>query len=158
MPFLPDNGFLLRLFVGQKGNLGIIVKSFDPKNIECGSVEQSYTRGDSCDHLLQAIPTDKAPAKWGPPRQAGVEWGLPYAWELNRAWATPQVIGLADACSAFNCRLMVWGQDSDMNVRDEMTFFELCESGECHGVSCLITYLMGAQKSQKSCGADPDWC
>ena len=67
------------LVLGQAGNLGIILRSYEPVYIECGSTMQRYTPGDHCAELLAAIPAEVAPAiSWGPGGR-----GLPYFWQLQ---------------------------------------------------------------------------
>ena len=64
---------------GQAGNLGIILRSYEPAYIECGTAVQRYTPNDNCAELLAAIPAEVAPAiRWGPGGR-----GLPYFWQLQ---------------------------------------------------------------------------
>ncbi|KAL8685527.1 MAG: hypothetical protein Q9218_007706 [Villophora microphyllina] len=100
--------------IGRRGTLGIILRSYDPTYIQCGTVTEQYSAHDKCSHLLEAIPADVSPPiKWGPPNQAGVDKVLPYAWKL----------------APFNCRLNVWGPEGATNVRDKMSYYEMWTAG-----------------------------
>lgn len=58
------------------------MRSFDPRNIECGTTIQRYG-DDKCQSLMRAIPADVAPTiKWGPSGQPKPDKVLPYAYEL----------------------------------------------------------------------------
>ncbi|KAL9013856.1 MAG: hypothetical protein Q9173_001474 [Seirophora scorigena] len=69
---------------GQHGNLGIIIRTYDPINVDCVNEPRTYDSG-KCEALLDEVPADTAPVKtWGPPRQAGVDIEIPFWWELGR--------------------------------------------------------------------------
>lgn len=73
------------LVLGQAGNLGIILRSYEPAYIECGSTMQQYTPRDRCAELLAAIPAEVAPAiRWGPGGRR-----LPYFWQLQGWFPSP---------------------------------------------------------------------
>ena len=71
--------------VGQRGTLGIILRSYDPSNIKCGIRQQRYVDGEDCKRLLGLIPAEVAPPiLWGPSGALGVDKFLPYSWQLPR--------------------------------------------------------------------------
>ena len=68
--------------VGQRGTLGIMIRPYDPVNIECGRRPQTYDTS-KCDALLNEIPADTGPEKtFGPPHQAGVDVPMPHEWRV----------------------------------------------------------------------------
>ena len=70
--------------IGHRGALSIILRSYDPSNIQCGTVEQRYTEWDKCDQVLEVIPADVAPPQtWGPENHRGVDKVLPYSWGVE---------------------------------------------------------------------------
>ena len=132
--------------IGQRGTLGIILRSYDPSHINCGTVTQRYTENDNCDQLLQTIPADVAPPRnWGPRNHRGVDKILPYSWNLDckcRSYSAASALlnyGCASlrlivhlsksACGneylAYVCRLSIWGAYGDQNVNDDMTFYDM---------------------------------
>lgn len=77
--WLISNPCLLLNRVGQAGTIGVILRSYHPTAITCGTTIQAYTEGDRCEHLMQAIDTDVAPPiSFGPRGQKQ----LPYIAEL----------------------------------------------------------------------------
>ncbi|KAI4206168.1 MAG: hypothetical protein LQ348_001054 [Seirophora lacunosa] len=73
---------------GQGGAIsGIILRTYDPVNVECVNEPQTYDSG-KCEALLDEVPADTAPDKtWGPHRQAGVDIEIPFRWELGREFS-----------------------------------------------------------------------
>ena len=115
-----------------------MLRSYDPSKITCGTVQQSYTENDKCDHLLQRIPANVAPPMvWGP-RGQNV---LPYGWALDSEYSPLlslppfnmhfciRVIALVITIVDFKCCLMVWGESGHNDVADTMTLFEVWTAG-----------------------------
>ena len=71
---------LLSLFVtGQQNTLGIILRSYEPTYIECGTVTRPFGE-DRCSNLLHSLPADISPKIiWGPANQPVVDLVLPYS-------------------------------------------------------------------------------
>lgn len=64
---------------GQSGALGIFIRSYDPRNVECGTVVAPGWDPTDCNALMDTIFADVGPPKtWGPRHQPGVDNGLPY--------------------------------------------------------------------------------
>lgn len=60
-----------------------MLRSFDPFKIQCGT-HQNYG-DDKCDPLLRELPADTMPkVTFGPVGQPGVDYGLPFYWNLAR--------------------------------------------------------------------------
>ncbi|KAL9007878.1 MAG: hypothetical protein Q9173_006938, partial [Seirophora scorigena] len=96
--------------IGRSGALGIFIRSYDPRNVECGTVTFPHWNDTDCAALMDTIPADVAPPKtWGPKRQPGVDNGLPYVLIVP----------------AHKCRLSVWGAHGRQDVRDTMTYYDM---------------------------------
>lgn len=68
---------------GQHGTLGIIIRPYDPVNVECGHKPRTYD-SSKCEVLLGEIPADTGPEKvWGPPHTAGVDIAMPHTWVVG---------------------------------------------------------------------------
>ena len=69
--------------VGERGTLGIILRSYDPVNIKCGTIAQRYSTDENCNRLLGVIPASVSPpTRWGPRGQSGVDKYLPSGWQI----------------------------------------------------------------------------
>ena len=74
---------------GQKATLGIILRSYDPSNIRCGTSPQRYTKYFKCNLLLREVPADVSPPiRFGPSNQSGIDKALPMGWELSRKYSS----------------------------------------------------------------------
>ncbi|KAI4172995.1 MAG: hypothetical protein LQ348_006658 [Seirophora lacunosa] len=92
--------------IGRSGALGIFIRSYDPRSVECGSVVAPGWNPTDCNALMDTIFADVAPPKtWGPRHQPGVDNGLPYV------FFTP-----------------VWGAYGQP-VRDTMTYYDMWTAG-----------------------------
>ncbi|KAL8954558.1 MAG: hypothetical protein Q9193_007196 [Seirophora villosa] len=98
---------------GRSGSLGIFIRSYDPRNVECGTVVARGWDPTDCNALMDTIFADVAPPRtWGPRNEPGVDNGLPYM------FFTP----------AHKCRLSVWGAYGQP-VRDTMTYYDMWTAG-----------------------------
>ncbi|KAL8664201.1 MAG: hypothetical protein Q9202_003279 [Teloschistes flavicans] len=96
--------------IGEHGTLGIILRSYNPSQVQCSRQADQRFGFDECHVLLDHIPADVAPLKtWGRLGDPDVDVGLP----SMQASVAPQ-----------NCRFRVRAYSTDPTVRDQMTRFE----------------------------------
>ncbi|KAL8992122.1 MAG: hypothetical protein Q9169_007352, partial [Polycauliona sp. 2 TL-2023] len=69
--------------IGQHGTLGIIIRSYDPVDVNCGGDPQAYD-ATSCDALLNELPANPGPERtFGPQHTTGVDVRLPHSWRMG---------------------------------------------------------------------------
>ncbi|CAO1605780.1 hypothetical protein XANCAGTX0491_009286 [Xanthoria calcicola] len=69
--------------IGQHGALGIIIRPYDPVNVECGNRPRTYD-SSKCEALLGEVPADVSPELvWGPPHTSGVDNPIPHTWVVG---------------------------------------------------------------------------
>ncbi|KAL8686395.1 MAG: hypothetical protein Q9218_007136 [Villophora microphyllina] len=96
--------------IGRSATLGIILRSYNPTQVQCSPHPNQHYGFDECHVLLDYIPADVAPLKtWGPRGEPGVDVGLP----VSQSSVPPQ-----------NCRFRVRAYSAASTVRDQMTHFD----------------------------------
>ncbi|KAL9576214.1 MAG: hypothetical protein Q9212_007287 [Teloschistes hypoglaucus] len=96
--------------IGEHKTLGIILRSYNPSQVQCSRQADQHYGFDECHVLLDHVPAAVAPLKtWGRLGDPGVDVGLP----TMEAAAAPQ-----------NCRFCVRAYGTDPSVRDQMTRFD----------------------------------
>ncbi|KAL8668590.1 MAG: hypothetical protein Q9168_006789 [Polycauliona sp. 1 TL-2023] len=121
---------------GQKGTLGIIIRPYDPANVQCGPRGQVYD-DTKCDALLNEVPAETIPERtWGPRNKPGVDIGIPYAWRLGPPHDS--------------CRLVVAGNNA--GIYDHMTRYDAWHASVVLAAMCArvgrtgIHTKLGAQE------------